>query len=230
MCIKIMKKIILILFLLSSVSVFAQKKSATKPNKPPIIEIEAVTNDGRSVVLSSDGTWRFSEKQSAIIKNENTLNIEAALVYKIGDVVPISRTNFYLLNQSAESLVLNDEMRNSFVNEYKQFSSRISPTIADTLLSSPNLIKISAFKEIHKPTACPIYSNKALKILTDAASYTNITDFNGKVSFPNVKPGNYFVFAVGTTRSGFVFWDLPITIESKSQNLVLDQNNAIYAK
>src|SRR5262245_46985979 len=52
----------------------------------------AVTSDGKKVVLNADGTWKFAEPTSGV-----TLKIEAGIAHKTGDLQPMARATFYLL-------------------------------------------------------------------------------------------------------------------------------------
>jgi hypothetical protein len=58
-----------------------------------------------------------------------------------------------------------------------------------------------------------------------------MTDFDGKATFDDVPPGNYWLFGQTETRAAFTLWDLPIELKAgENKKILLDQNNAIFSK
>src|SRR5262245_22461 len=62
-------------------------------------ELEARTSDGRVVLLSEDGTWKFQSSSPAPDLGTATLEIQAGLVFDTGPR-PVARETFYLLDIS----------------------------------------------------------------------------------------------------------------------------------
>src|SRR5712692_4181890 len=68
-------------------------------------EQQATTGDGRVVILSDNGTWRFqSSSGSSPDAARAALDIEAGLVFESGPR-PVAREKFYLLDTSLNELV-----------------------------------------------------------------------------------------------------------------------------
>jgi hypothetical protein len=57
-----------------------------------------------------------------------------------------------------------------------------------------------------------------------------VTDFEGRATFENIKPGDYWVMGATETRADFAFWNHKVTIRPSENKALLDQNNALYSK
>jgi hypothetical protein len=66
------------------------------------------------------------------------------------------------------------------------------------------------------------------QFLEDFQKLTFETDFNGKASVPNVPIGNFYLFAISSTRQSGIVWNLAIDTNT-TKNLVLDAKNAAFA-
>jgi hypothetical protein len=55
------------------------------------------------------------------------------------------------------------------------------------------------------------------------------TDFSGKATFNDIKPGSYYIFGRTQTRGGFAVWNLFVEIRAGANSVFLDQNNAVAA-
>src|SRR5438552_1880647 len=100
--------ILLAIVLVSATHLHGQTtRRRTPPSRPsePITTQTATTKEGRTVILKSDGTWEYekdnvptSTTKTPSVRKDATLSFEAGLVYKSGDVKPVARTTFYLLD------------------------------------------------------------------------------------------------------------------------------------
>ena len=105
-----------VLLLLCAASLHAQgtrrRTPATRPSEPVSTQT-TTTKDGRTVILKSDGTWEYAkepEEASATTvarpgRNNSTLSLEAGLVFKSGDVKPVARVTFYLLDDDRAKIL-----------------------------------------------------------------------------------------------------------------------------
>lgn len=144
---------------------------------------------------------------------EGTLSVEAGLVFKAGDVKPVARTQFYLLDDSLETILKNAKvepfveqlsvLQNYAVGQYakKNFSATTPENTKAIILKTENAIKPHIVS-------------------------TMTTDFNGKGVFPTVKSGKYYLMGVGEAGKQTVIWDMPVNIQSSSQSVILDNNNS----
>src|SRR5437899_5978511 len=107
---KIFRLLIMLMFLVSLECVQGQVKPKPKTPPKPVTTQTATTEDGKSVVLSSDSTWKYaSETREAETSSpdastrpkgraNSVLSFETGLVFKSGDVKPVARATFYLLD------------------------------------------------------------------------------------------------------------------------------------
>src|ERR1051325_3682068 len=84
-------------------------RPATKSGvENPVTVQSATTDDGKRVQLRSDGTWKYSETTETTptvtvaptAPQTSALSLEAGLVFKSGDIRPVARTEFHLLDES----------------------------------------------------------------------------------------------------------------------------------
>ena len=64
-------------------------------------------------------------------------------------------------------------------------------------------------------------------VLTAQAKATITLDFNGKGQFVRLAPGQYYLFAQVQPHNSLAVWLLPVTVKSGSNELILDQRNAL---
>jgi hypothetical protein len=135
------------------------------------------------------------------------LNLEAALVYKMGGVQPVAREKFYLLDQDLEKILRESGMKNN-----------------------KNVGYIATFGlAIQYPDQYAGEKEKALSAIKRHVQYSVTTDFEGKAKFNDVKAGSYYLFGITESRKAFAIWNTKIEIKAGENSIVLDQNNASVA-
>jgi hypothetical protein len=149
---------------------------------------------------------------------EGELSIEAGLVYKSGDVKPVARNDFYLLDGDAERILqqANIERKGK--------------------LRNPNLTNLDAYAAaeacMNIGTECPSFDaswyfhKRAMEVIKPHILQTITTGFDGKAKFEPLPAGDYYVMGVMTRDKGFVCWNLKVTLKPGTQTVILDQNNA----
>lgn len=138
--------------------------------------------------------------------NKNTLNVKAAIIYKVGGAQPIARATFYLSKKDLETAAKNAGIKTST-------SAASLWAFEESVNSQLGKKEISRFIQAFKP---------------DIVS-TATTDFNGDAKFESVPSGSYYLIGIAPTRSGMAVWNLPIKI-TQTQTIMLDQSNAIVAE
>lgn len=93
-------------------SAFSQTKPRSRParpapEKPTTVEM-ATSDSGKRIELHSDGTWKYAAAASTTTKSPTTsrpatsrttiLSLEAGLVFQSGDIKPVARTEFHILD------------------------------------------------------------------------------------------------------------------------------------
>lgn len=174
----------------------------------------ATTEDGKKVLLRNDNTWEYIEKSS---NNSQALLVQAGVVFQSGEVIPISRTAFYLFEE--------DAIKTLFTKDTKVAA------IADAT-SNGNKFILLGLKDDHLPTYLsllgrqnfPKFQASVASIISDKAKYKVITDFKGNASFDDLKSGNYYLFGFSNVRNNLLMWNVEIKIPEQ-KTIILDQNN-----
>lgn len=191
------------------------KSSATRPTKP-ITTQKARTEDGREVILKSDGTWQYVSEQSTNVTSKNStlnqnsvLSFDTGLVFKSGDVKPVARGTFYLLDESMESIM-----------KQTGFQAPKDKTFLDVLAIMYHGRRIQTYNNAF---------NNAMNLIKPHVIATITTDFSGKAEFSSVPSGTYYLFGINQLFDNVVVWDLKVDLKSGRQSVTLDQNNAAVA-
>lgn len=191
----------------------------------PVTTQTATTGDGRKVILKSDGTWQYADDTAPeritpppAAKQNGTLALEAGLVYRSGDVKPVARTEFHLLDKELAQLLQDAGVR-------PPEKSIIAGTGAGGNLAFSFAL---AARYNSLPDNQPFYL-AAMEAIKPHIVKTVTTDFSGKATIDVVPAGSYYLMGISATPRGFAFWNLPVEIKAGQNSLVLDQNNAAYA-
>lgn len=213
-----MKRLFVLVFIfVFSVFGFSQ----AKPSKtPPVTTIDAITKDGKAVILKSDGRWVFNSAAASTESTANaSVNIEAALVYRSGEVVPVTRTKFYLLSESAAALLDTPELRELLLSD----ATKASPTLVSEAKNPTPKVLFAAFSY---EGIYPNFIRAGLQAIIKAKKFETTSDFQGKASFQNIPKGAYYLFVISQARNGAAVWNVEIKADSDRTDVVLDQNNA----
>jgi hypothetical protein len=144
----------------------------------------------------------------------STLSIEAGLVYNNGDVKPVARTKFYLLDEDlAITLKPFDETPGTVGSELD---------LERTISTSESI------DEEHRAKAKAKYDQIIAAIAAHTVA-TVTTDFSGKAKFESLTPGTKFLygeFHIGKQR---IAWNAQVDLKPGADTaLTLDNNNRAY--
>jgi len=112
---------------------------------------------------------------------------------------PVRGTRFYLLKKDAESVL---------------DSANIDNDTGQSLLTALgiSMVDSSRFGDI---------KSKAMSAIGKNAVYNFTTDSSGKASLKDVKPDNYYLFAISRSGNGYVLWNSQVTIQAGQNSLIL---------
>lgn len=219
-----------LLVLTAAINSPAQTRGRSRPPAPrpaqSVTTQTATTADGRKVVLKSDGTWEYANDAAAErtapaepAKENGVLSLEAGLVYRSGDVKPVARTEFHLLDQDLVKILEDAGVK-------PKEGSLLARTAAQ---GNMNFAFALAAKYNSLPDNQPFYL-AAMEAIKPHILKTVTTDFSGKANFEAVPAGTYHLMGLASTPRGFAFWSMPVEIKAGQTSIVLDQNNAAYAQ
>jgi hypothetical protein len=209
-----------VLLLLQTSNIIAQTR---KPNRTPaarpsqsVTTQTATTKDGRTVILKSDGTWVYADDEAPAVEStprksggtrpNSVLSFETGLVFKSGDVKPLARSTFYLLDDNLENILRN---------------AGFQPESDLSLLNSLGMAYYGRELEKYRTTY-----DKAMEAMKPHIVATVTTDFNGKAQFSAVPEGTYYLMGIGQLYKQVVLWNLKVDLNSGQNSVTLDQNNA----
>ncbi len=162
-----------------------------------------------------------------------TVSIEAALVFQSGDVKPVARTEFMLLNKSAEDIFKNSEFFQNLPLEFithmtfEGFRFGENPTYVHAfgLVLRPD--KATDNQELRKMKAgFKKAAQVALSSLSPHVVYSTKTDFQGKAQIQDVKPGEYYLFGYTMAGNKGTVWNIKTVVKEGQNSIILDQENA----
>lgn len=196
------------------------KPSSTPTSSPAQVTTKsAIADDGRAVILKSDGTWEYDpnpKPKSTPPGKTGSLDLEAGLIFNSGDVKPVGRATFYLLKEDPNKIVLTQEHLDAYNQDMASFSS------ATETLNKWTMYGAVLYMDGH---LAPSFAVGVKKSLDAAAVSQTSTGFDGKATFANVPVGNYFLFGYYTFGEQTTYWNIPVSISAGTNKLVLDNNN-----
>lgn len=221
--------ILITMVLITAGSASAQVKA--KPKAPPktVTTLPATTEDGKAVILSSNGTWKYASEsatpaESAVITTKpsvtastkkGTVDIEAGLVFNSGDVKPVGRATFYLLREDATKIVLTQPHLDAHNLDIGRFGR------------TETLDKWSMYAAVlyMDGSLSPTFAVAAKKSIDAASVAQATTGFDGKATIQDVPVGDYFLFGYYKFGKQTTYWSLPISVKAGTNKVVLDNDN-----
>jgi hypothetical protein len=200
-----------------------RRHPAPRPSEPLTTQT-ATTKDGRTVVLKSDGTWEYAKETDEALatkptggRKNATLSFEAGLVFKSGDVKPVARTDFFLLDEDLGKI-----LKDAGLQPPRTFTTDrpLEEQLVDAFASSIVFSILDEYKAFY-PAATAALQPHIVQNVT--------TDFTGKASFQPAVAGTYYLMGVMKTPRGYAVWNLKVDLKPGQNAVTLDQNNAVTA-
>jgi hypothetical protein len=154
------------------------------------------------LLLNADSQGQKRHKATVPVKPQPTrqgvLSIQAALIYRSGDVKPVVRTGFLLLDEEVISI-----------------------------LQKAQLVEADREEAIYTALRLLTNSDRrtAEAIVPHVVASMN-TDFDGRGKFPPVPAGTYYVF--GTSEIGPAFWGVKVSLHAGENSLILENSNIAF--
>jgi hypothetical protein len=216
----------LITILILGLTISAQRKPSSKPSQP-IIETDGTTKDGKAVVLRSDGTWKFDDRQTPTAAGR-LVDFQAAVIFKSGEVVPVPRANFYLLDTNLQDVLATEVNRQILISDIRARAPKPNDELTEMMVSEYQKMTLKGFiKNAVGLTLSQNYVDITRPLILKAAKFTVMTDFQGNGSFRDVPPGKYFLFGHTEMRKNFIVWHVEISVDKSDQKIILDTNNSL---
>ena len=125
--------------------------------------------------------------------------IDAKVSTKNGTIQAVKNEKFYLLDKDLESILAD---------------ANLEPIDGQSLTNSFGLAVLY-------PDKYSDFRRDSLNAVNKHIKYNTTTDGSGKASMKDVKPDNYYLFAITKTRTGFAIWSSPVNIVGGENKLNL---------
>lgn len=158
------------------------------------------------------------------IFTRSALEIEAKIIYNMGGPQPVARTSFYLIDVDPLTIRADDPV-------VKNGRGGKDLGDAELLGEATFLLFANALKE---DKVTDDNAKQFLGIIEAGKSLwgphmvsETRTDFEGKATFKDMKPGSYWLLGMSETRKGFCLWNLNMQVNRGENKVLLDQHNAL---
>jgi hypothetical protein len=201
----------LVAAVMSTLLVMLLTTNVQAQTKQPVTNQTVTTDDGRKVILKSNGTWQFVDKKASSTKGKGTLSFETGLVLRSGDTKPVSRTTFYLLDNSFAKILFDAGIKEDG-KEFKAPGDIYSSFVVGYEFSG-------ALESSAK------FVTEAMQLMKPHVVQEVTTGFDGKATFKPVQVGTYYLMGHSKVSGNYVIWDTKVDISSGKNFITLDQNN-----
>lgn len=186
----------------------SSRETTVRTDVPPNqVVVPSTSQPGQVVVPPStittsqpSTTTTIPSTETALPPDKGTVSLEAKVLSRNSTTPqPVRGTRFYLLKKDVETVLDGANIEND---------------TGQSLLTALGISMVDSarFGDI---------KTKAMSAIAKNAAYNFTTDASGKASLKDVKPDNYYLFAVTKSGSGFVLWNSPVTIQAGQNALVL---------
>jgi len=136
--------------------------------------------------------------------SQSTLSFETGLVLRSGDVKPVARGTFNLLDTSLEKILADSG-----------FSSDLSAFALNSIQSRIDRLRGATVTSF----------DREMDAIKPHIVSSTTTDFSGKGQFPAVKPGIYYVMYLGEVGPNTILWNVKVDLKPGQNSVTLDNNN-----
>ncbi len=169
-------------------------------SQPSQVSVPSSTVTTTTLPPAPSTTTTVPSTATALPPDKGTVNLEAKVMSRnSSQPQPVRGTKFYLLKKDPQSVL---------------DSANIENDSGQSLLTAigMGMVNSSRYGNI---------SRQAMSAISRNTAYSVTTDSSGKASLKDVKPDEYYLFAVAKSGNGFVLWNSPVTIEAGQNALVL---------
>lgn len=186
------------------------RETAVRPESPPNQVVVPPSSQPSSINVPSTTTTTTLPpappttttvpSTATALPDKGTVNLEAKVLSRgSSQPQPVRGTRFYLLKKDAQTVLDDADIEND---------------TGQSLLTAigMGMVDASRYGDV---------SRQAMSAISKNAAYSITTDASGKASLKDIKPDQYYLFAVTKSGNGFVLWNSPVTIEAGQNALVL---------
>lgn len=176
----------------------APASTTTIDSDPATVEMTVPENDQ---TISADTKTRVAD----VDPDKGSVEIKARVADTKGDILPVNAEKFYLLDKDLTEIL----------NE-----SKLKPIQNNSLVNSFGL-------SVMYPDRFADFNERALSAINDHIKYDTLTDSKGTAKITNIRPNEYFIFAIHKVGKGFAIWSSPVLIKPGTNNLNIQPQRPI---
>ncbi len=177
--------------------------TTVRPDSPPnqiTIPPSTISPGVVAPPISSQTTTTTVPSAETVAPDKSTVSLDAKVLGRSGNAQPVQKEVFYLLDKDLESILndadIEDESGQGLVNAF-----------------GLSIVYPDRYGDVRKKALAEIGKHSKYKVTTDAS---------GKAQMKDVKPNNYYLFAITKTANGFAIWKNSVTIQPGQNALVLE--------
>lgn len=145
------------------------------------------------------------------------LSIEAALVYRSGDVKPVARVDFVILDASLGEILNNARL--------------VLPQDMSLLTSDkPTQLVITFGKAVLNAPGHEKFLTEAISALKPHVIGSGTTGFDGKLELKDLPAKPCYIVAAANAGRSWLIWNLKTELKPGQNKILLDQNNAAFVR
>ena len=145
------------------------------------------------------------------------LQIEAALVYRNGDVKPVARVQVFVLDASLARILAD--------------AGLTMPQELGLLTTDKDLQQVITYgKAVLGAPGHESYLAKANAALKQHLLVSEMTGFDGKVSFDNLPAKPCYIVAATRAGQSWLIWNQKAELKAGTTKIILDQNSAAFVR
>lgn len=182
-------------------------ESKTK-TETPLTTQKATTEEGKLVLLKSDGTWEYTNDVnsnnsivSSVVSDKScSLRFKVAVITRGGIVKPVPRGDFYLLDEDVKT--------------------SLASQAAQILKTGNSVEKTIPYIKAHT-------ADNFEKLIKPHIIAKTTTDFEGNGEFSALVPKTYYLYFFGSVADNFILWSFKVEVKSGNNSVLIDQNDAV---
>lgn len=197
--------------------------------KQAAVEVNKATVESEKPVVVPEKAPIVQEKVQPIVevpeKADRVISIETGLVYRSGDVKPVARTEFYLLDESLVEIFKKENIVSTLSRD-----AAYDPTVILMEFTTVHN-QYDKFPDENRGVKEMKYNyKKAINAIASHIVYKGTTSFSGTLKFENIKPGVYYLMGVCKTagKGSGALWNYRVETKNRETIITLDQNNAAF--
>jgi hypothetical protein len=161
--------------------------------------------------------------------------METGLILLSGEVRPVARTEFLLCDRDPEQLLRESDFASSLPPRVRDSSRKLDDGRPGDILTifAPLAPYATGRYPGGDPRALLMVAKafqRGLQAIRQHAIAATTTDFAGRATFPQIPPGNYYIFGYTNIDKAGAVWSVPVEVrDATAAHIILDNSNSVHS-